>query len=156
MTAGRGIIHSEMPRTTDGMLHGFQLWINLPKKDKMCKPRYQDYQVGEGGRGPPALHVCSGGEERNGCRTARPHQLGLTDSFPLPPCFHPLFVSIRQAKDIPIAEKDGASVRVMAGESLNVTGPIKTRNPSLLLDCRLSKHAAAFRQPVPEDFSGFV
>lgn len=45
MTAGRGIIHSEMPRGTDGMLWGFQLWINLPAKDKMCKPRYQDYQV---------------------------------------------------------------------------------------------------------------
>lgn len=41
MTAGRGIIHSEMPKGTDGMLWGFQLWINLPAKDKMCKPRYQ-------------------------------------------------------------------------------------------------------------------
>ncbi len=39
MTAGRGIIHSEMPKVTDGILWGFQLWINLPKKDKMCKPR---------------------------------------------------------------------------------------------------------------------
>ncbi|GLC68092.1 hypothetical protein PLESTF_000645200 [Pleodorina starrii] len=47
MTAGRGIIHSEMPKSTDGMLWGFQLWINLPKKDKMCKPRYQDYQRGD-------------------------------------------------------------------------------------------------------------
>jgi quercetin 2,3-dioxygenase len=45
MTAGRGIIHSEMPKVTDGVLHGFQLWINLPAKDKMTKPRYQDYQV---------------------------------------------------------------------------------------------------------------
>lgn len=39
MTAGRGIIHSEMPRATDGMLWGFQLWINLPAKNKMDKPR---------------------------------------------------------------------------------------------------------------------
>jgi len=44
MTAGRGIVHSEMPKVTKGDLWGFQLWINLPKKDKMCKPRYQDYQ----------------------------------------------------------------------------------------------------------------
>jgi redox-sensitive bicupin YhaK (pirin superfamily) len=45
MTAGRGIIHSEMPVVEGGeMLHGFQLWVNLPAKDKMCKPRYQDYQ----------------------------------------------------------------------------------------------------------------
>ena len=40
MTAGRGIVHSEMPKVTEGNLWGFQLWINLPKKDKMVKPRY--------------------------------------------------------------------------------------------------------------------
>ena len=40
MTAGRGIIHSEMPKVTDGDLWGFQLWINLPAKDKMVKPRF--------------------------------------------------------------------------------------------------------------------
>ncbi|KAL6776098.1 hypothetical protein ACKKBG_A19830 [Auxenochlorella protothecoides x Auxenochlorella symbiontica] len=45
MTAGRGIVHSEMPKVTEGMLHGFQLWINLPAKDKMVKPRYQDVQA---------------------------------------------------------------------------------------------------------------
>ena len=40
MTAGRGIIHSEMPAPTDDkLMHGFQLWINLPAKDKMVKPR---------------------------------------------------------------------------------------------------------------------
>lgn len=44
MTAGRGIVHSEMPTVTKGDMWGFQLWINLPAKDKMIKPRYQDYQ----------------------------------------------------------------------------------------------------------------
>ncbi|MGQ0795494.1 MAG: pirin family protein [Nitrosopumilaceae archaeon] len=46
MTAGSGVIHSEMPEKEfsqkGGTLHGFQLWVNLPKKDKMMKPRYQD------------------------------------------------------------------------------------------------------------------
>lgn len=42
MTAGRGIIHSEMPEQQDGLLWGFQLWINLPARDKLCAPRYQD------------------------------------------------------------------------------------------------------------------
>jgi redox-sensitive bicupin YhaK (pirin superfamily) len=42
MTAGRGIIHSEMPRPEDGLLWGFQLWVNLPASDKMREPRYQD------------------------------------------------------------------------------------------------------------------
>jgi len=42
MTAGRGIVHSEMPRQTDGLMWGFQLWVNLPARDKMTAPRYQD------------------------------------------------------------------------------------------------------------------
>jgi redox-sensitive bicupin YhaK (pirin superfamily) len=42
MTAGRGIIHSEMPERADGKLRGFQLWVNLPGKLKMNPPRYQD------------------------------------------------------------------------------------------------------------------
>jgi quercetin 2,3-dioxygenase len=42
MTAGRGIIHSEMPRQADGLMWGFQLWVNLPARDKLSPPRYQD------------------------------------------------------------------------------------------------------------------
>jgi redox-sensitive bicupin YhaK (pirin superfamily) len=42
MTAGRGIVHSEMPEQEHGLLQGFQLWVNLPAKDKMTAPRYQD------------------------------------------------------------------------------------------------------------------
>jgi len=42
MTAGRGIVHSEMPEQTDGLLWGFQLWVNLPARDKWVPPRYQD------------------------------------------------------------------------------------------------------------------
>ncbi len=42
MTAGRGLIHSEMPLQESGRMSGFQLWVNLPAKDKMCAPRYQD------------------------------------------------------------------------------------------------------------------
>lgn len=42
MTAGRGIIHSEMPTSTGVDIRGFQLWVNLPAADKMKPPRYQD------------------------------------------------------------------------------------------------------------------
>ncbi len=42
MTAGRGIVHSEMPEQVEGEMRGFQLWVNLPAKDKMQPPRYQD------------------------------------------------------------------------------------------------------------------
>lgn len=46
MTAGSGVVHSEMPSDEflkrGGRSEGFQLWVNLPAKDKMIKPRYQD------------------------------------------------------------------------------------------------------------------
>lgn len=42
MTAGRGIIHSEMPEQEQGLLAGFQLWVNLPAAEKMSEPRYQE------------------------------------------------------------------------------------------------------------------
>ena len=42
MTAGKGVIHSEMPEQTDGLSRGFQLWLNLPKKLKMIEPSYND------------------------------------------------------------------------------------------------------------------
>jgi quercetin 2,3-dioxygenase len=42
MTAGRGIVHSEMPEQENGLMQGFQLWVNLPAKDKMTAPRYQE------------------------------------------------------------------------------------------------------------------
>jgi redox-sensitive bicupin YhaK (pirin superfamily) len=43
MTAGKGIVHSEMPEQDSGLLAGFQLWVNLPSKDKMCEPKYQEF-----------------------------------------------------------------------------------------------------------------
>jgi redox-sensitive bicupin YhaK (pirin superfamily) len=42
MTAGRGIIHSEMPRQERGLMWGFQLWVNLPADEKLCEPLYRD------------------------------------------------------------------------------------------------------------------
>jgi quercetin 2,3-dioxygenase len=73
MTAGRGIVHSEMPRQQDGLMWGFQLWVNLPAAHKMDPPRYQDI--------PPG--------------------------------------------DVPERTPDGARVRVIAGESGGIRGPVR-------------------------------
>jgi len=43
MTAGRGVIHSEMPEQEAGVMEGFQLWLNLPARDKLRKPWYRDF-----------------------------------------------------------------------------------------------------------------
>lgn len=47
MTAGRGIIHSEMPQQESGLMRGFQLWINLPAREKMCAAGYRDLEASE-------------------------------------------------------------------------------------------------------------
>ena len=47
MTAGRGIIHSEMPKQSSGRLSGLQVWFNLPATDKLCEPRYQEFNAGQ-------------------------------------------------------------------------------------------------------------
>jgi quercetin 2,3-dioxygenase len=44
MTAGRGLTHSEMPEQEKGVMEGFQLWLNLPAKNKLCEPWYRDIQ----------------------------------------------------------------------------------------------------------------
>lgn len=47
MTAGKGVVHSEMPEQTEGLVRGFQLWLNLPKEKKMIEPAYHDIQADE-------------------------------------------------------------------------------------------------------------
>jgi quercetin 2,3-dioxygenase len=43
MTAGRGLVHSEMPEQQEGRMRGFQLWLNLPAREKMTEPKYQEF-----------------------------------------------------------------------------------------------------------------
>ena len=47
MTAGKGIVHSEMPEQEDGRLEGFQLWVNLPASNKMTPPAYQEHNASQ-------------------------------------------------------------------------------------------------------------
>jgi redox-sensitive bicupin YhaK (pirin superfamily) len=60
MTAGRGIIHSEMPQQERGRMRGFQLWINLPARRKMQPASYRDIQAGE----IPVVELEGGGRVR--------------------------------------------------------------------------------------------
>ena len=47
MTAGRGVVHSELPEQEEGRMEGFQLWLNLPARDKMRAPWYRDFQASD-------------------------------------------------------------------------------------------------------------
>ena len=60
MTAGRGIVHSELPEQEDGLMWGFQLWVNLPATDKMTDPRYQEIAPEE----IPEAEIAGGGRVR--------------------------------------------------------------------------------------------
>lgn len=94
MTAGRGIIHSEIPQQEKGRLHGFQLWINLPAAEKMKPAAYRDIQPGEIPRmelaGGGLAKVIAGTLETNGQTIHGPVQ-GLSTA--------PLFLDIRLPAD---------------------------------------------------------
>lgn len=102
MTAGKGIVHCEMPQGTEEA-HGLQLWVNLAKKDKMIDPAYQE----------------------------------LLDN------------------DIPRSNKDGVTVKVIAGETSGVKSSIYTRTPTMYLDFQMKK-GSSFDQPIPAGWNSFV
>lgn len=90
MTAGRGIIHSEMPQQAAGRVHGFQLWINLPAREKMKSAAYRDLQpedIPQATRADGAsVRLIAGGLDFDGQRIEGPVQ-GLSTA--------PLFADVR-------------------------------------------------------------
>jgi redox-sensitive bicupin YhaK (pirin superfamily) len=104
MTAGRGIVHSEMPEQREGRMRGFQLWMNLPAKDKMAPPNYQEFD-------------------------------GAT---------------------LPVVQRPGVQVKVIAGTLDGATGPVKqpATDPTYM-DIRLDA-GVDFALPVPPGHSAFV
>jgi redox-sensitive bicupin YhaK (pirin superfamily) len=57
MTAGRGLVHSEMPEQQEGRMRGFQLWLNLPAREKMTAPKYQEFGPERIPRAAPAAGI---------------------------------------------------------------------------------------------------
>jgi hypothetical protein len=112
MTAGRGILHSEMPEQDEGLMQGFQLWVNLPAKDKMTAPRYQDIaadrvptvRLGDGAH----AKVLAG--EIAGVR-------GPVDPGETQPIFLDLALAAGAAARVPLPEGHNAFVYVYEGEA---------------------------------------
>ena len=79
MSAGSGVVHSEMPEQRNGLLQGFQLWINLPARHKMDPPAYQEFSAEQipQERRPGAVMRVIAGKTRNGTRG--PIEQALTD-----------------------------------------------------------------------------
>ena len=120
MTAGRGIVHSEMPEQESGLMKGFQLWVNLPAKDKMIAPRYQDIaadrvpdvDLGGGAR----AKVLAG--EIAGVR-------GPVDPGATAPIFFDISLAAGGATRVALPEGHNAFVYVFEGEA-EVGAPVTT------------------------------
>jgi len=122
MTAGRGIIHSEMPQQENGRMRGFQLWINLPAKEKMKPAGYRDIQPSE----IPVVELPDGGRAKvvagtlNG--TAGPIQGGSTE-----PCYWDIELKAGKKLETKIPETLSAYIYPFEG-SVEIGGQVLKTN----------------------------
>ena len=120
MTAGRGLVHSEMPEQEEGRMEGFQLWLNLPSHQKMCAPGYRDIQSQEIPelRTPEGVRVRVIAGQSHGLKGAmhRPASQYPTDAL-----FLDLHFSGPQSFSQPLPARHNAFVVVYRGE-LDVQG----------------------------------
>ncbi len=120
MTAGRGIIHSEMPQQEEGRMRGFQLWINLPAKEKMKPAGYRDIQPEE----IPVLALAGGGRAKviAGSLQAEDQVItGPIDKLATEPLFLDVELSAKSSFSHPLASGLNAMLYVFEG-SLQVAG----------------------------------
>ncbi len=129
MTAGRGIVHSEMPEQVDGLMWGTQLWINLPRSEKMTAPAYREFDAakipGEKRANEIEVAVIAGVTSQGtvGAVTDRPtHPLYLDVRLPKAACFketvaptHAAFIYVVAGSICVASNQPGASSVVDAG-----------------------------------------
>lgn len=123
MTAAHGIIHSEMPEQEDGLLHGFQLWINLPAKDKMKPPHYQEFAAND----IPQVALANGGMIKviaGVCRSDEQKVAGPVTGVATQPLYFDVLLGPQQNLNIPIDDQHTAVIYVYEGE-LTIAEPDK-------------------------------
>ena len=122
MTAGRGIIHQEMPKgDPDGRMHGFQLWANLPAARKMTKPRYQGVNAPD----IPVVTEDDGTQARIVCGTFW-GKTGPVDEVAIDPIYLDVSVPPGRRKTLPVETTRNAFAYVFegAGKFCNASGPL--------------------------------
>ncbi|HEX5012168.1 MAG TPA: pirin family protein [Planctomycetota bacterium] len=133
MTAGRGILHQEMPRGDErGRMHGFQLWANLPAKLKMTAPRYQEVKA----RDIPVVDDDSGARVRVVCGTFRDTQ-GPVEDVAADPNYLDVTVPAGKRVALPVATARHAFAYVFEGEGkfCNASEPLSVpTEPAQWLD----------------------
>ncbi|HEX5733807.1 MAG TPA: pirin family protein [Blastocatellia bacterium] len=122
MTAGSGIIHQEMPKgDAAGLMHGFQLWANLPAALKMTAPRYQDVKAGD----IPVVTDDDGTQVRIVCGSFRGSK-GPVDGIAADPIYLDVSVPPGKRKRLPVETTRHAFAYVFAGAGkfCNASGPL--------------------------------
>ena len=122
MTAGRGIIHQEMPKgDPDGRMHGFQLWANLPSSLKMTPPRYQEVKAAQ----IPVLKEDDGTEIRLICGSYRGKK-GPVEEVAADPNYFDISIPAGRRKILPVETTRHAFAYVFggAGKICNASGPL--------------------------------
>ncbi len=111
MTAGKGILHSEMPEQTSGMLKGFQLWVNLPSTHKMTEPVYQEFPANE-----LAMEYADDGSEiRVIAGTTNKGTLGPVNNTHVKPTYMDVHLPAGAIFEQALSEDDNAFVFVIDG-----------------------------------------
>jgi hypothetical protein len=122
MTAGSGIIHQEMPRgESDGRMHGFQLWANLPASLKMTAPRYQDVKAAD----IPVVTEDDGTRVRIVCGRFW-GKAGPVDEVAIDPVYLDVTVPPGRRRSLPVETTRNAFAYVFAGTGkfCNASGPL--------------------------------
>lgn len=117
MTAAHGIIHSEMPEQENGLLHGFQLWINLPAKEKMAPPHYQDFAAAS----IPQVPLADGGHIKviaGKYETESGTVTGPVTGVSTQPTYFDVSLSSQQQLDLPVEAEKTVLIYVYQGELL--------------------------------------
>jgi redox-sensitive bicupin YhaK (pirin superfamily) len=117
MTAGRGIVHSEMPEQEHGLMRGFQLWVNLAAKDKMSAPRYQDIAPDK----IPTVEPAPGVNARVIAGTAF-GATGPVNGIAIAPVYLDLTLQSGAKLDVPLPAAHSAFVYVFEGDAVGVGG----------------------------------
>ncbi|MGB3726198.1 MAG: pirin family protein [Glaciecola sp.] len=143
MNAGKGIIHEEMPQQTEGLMRGFQLWVNLPASEKMSEPAYYDIKsadINEVNIGQQSkARVLAG--ELNGVA-------GAVTTQAVKPQFYDLHLVNNENIIISVDKTHNAFIYVYEGEILVadrtlVKGQLATLNLSTELNIKSTQHAKA-------------
>lgn len=114
MTAGRGIVHSEMPEQEDGLLMGFQLWVNLPASEKMTEPGYQEFPPSQ----TPLERRADGTQVRVIAGTTSEGTPGVVNNNHVDPTYLDVTLPAGQSFEQAVNAGDNAFLFVIDGELL--------------------------------------